>query len=490
MQAKGKTTAKPEAKTPTKSDNKSTVTKDTAKPAATKSNTTTPKPATKEAAKTTTKETPRSTNTSALPSKQNSKATLDVKKNETKPSPDMTRNKNTQASSLTNKKTETKSMTTPKPAEKKLEAPKVDQKDTRTEKTNNKTSTNIEHINVKNSKEKDDISVKHPQTERAETKDKEIKDTMKEDLEQSMLSKNEIKSDTQTMNLLNDERSDNRHKFDLNKLRIERTEFFPEIRISSNHKLTFQPNEDIEVKDSKNSKENKETENQINDISQNNYEKEQEKEKEISIKLKKELHTKTYLINRRDELYEESHPPGKILNRFISPEKTIKGISIFSKYNMEDLFSSSHKENRNKVLFDKNFMYHQSSNSKTSTSPFKNTLKKTEHLNYLKELKNGYAFNSDLSGLLVPPNAMAKNTLLSTDNIFNREYNNILELQKIGGGISTKSSTTLNKFSTKKKSLLETNYLPFSPVSYKRDRGMSNKGADMYVKLFDKIRKK
>ena len=161
------------------------------------------------------------------------------------------------------------------------------------------------------------------------------------------------------------------------------------------------------------------------------------------------------------------------------------------------------------------------------------------HLEYLKELKAKYKEKPDLSNITVPANTLTKEALLSPDLAFSKEYKNILEKQKLkltgniynsNNLIKGSNTSNLNKYSnnlfntrnkksnistilSKKKQGLNiqrantnTDYVndkfykgfkANTTKTYTKDscynatkdsKGLTTKGADMYVKFCERMK--
>lgn len=539
----------PAAKTPAKTtaattpNNKSTAEpKQTPKPSTTKlpdANKSTAKP---PASKTTTTNAPTtkpsSTNQSALQSQKNSKSTLNTKtttKVEAKPNQpnDDKSLKNQDSKTLTTKKTETKPVSKDSAHDKKSEAQKsaVPKKLDLPPEKEKKPPTPKEPLTSRSKKEKEndtkssnidsipkqiDTKTKSPEKKKDKGEEESVKEN-KTDLEKSIISNADLKSILPTTNLekLNSELlKPTKPGFESHKLHIEKTSFFPETIMTVKQPKKELISENTQIPSPKKDSEMNQKSiiipklenishiqndkmplymNKIddNDKTEDNFTANSiQVDPDEIIHTKTQLFTKTYLLNPNTNTYTninyDNLPRGRLMGKIISPnKKTTNGISIFSKYNLDHLFTANIPGNKNRVFFDKEFSYQQLSLTQVKEkSPFSN-MNKSEHLNYLKELKNGYKANSDYSGILVPPNALTKNSLLSSENIFTREYNNILELQKLTSEVPKTSALTKKLNMTKRKILKTTS----SPLISRDEKSMMNKEADMYVNFFDKIRK-
>jgi hypothetical protein len=464
----------------------------------------------------------KSTTNSSLPSKQNSKATLDIKKNESsKPTVSNTKQptRNENNNTITPQKTEktiktTKTDTTNKITSKDLK--KVEVTDTKgtiekekeqenvtfsntiQPKEGNKTTDNVGFVNnkstvqqqVKNQNLGDDKSkpqpskidkIETPRTINSKPSHKTLdfqktNENLNSNNQQKPSELENSKSIIQQPPLetpksveaseqkIIDSKSNKPYIspkiFNLSQLIITRTEFFPEVIAQHKQSITREKQEET--------------------FNLNKYDSDTLNDTNIII-LRKNLVTKTYLHQRI--ITENTKAFNNTRKLVISPIQNQKGISIFSKYNLDHLFTTNTPTSKVRVYFDKDFTQQYNSGTRKEISPFTN-LSKNDHLMYLKDLKNGQKSNTDFTGLLVPANTLTKQSLLSTENIFTKEYHHILEMQRLNNDINDKSIIS------KKLNLSKSKLMNDSSFSLKKDKGLSNKGADLYVKFFDKIRKK
>ena len=521
-----KVETKPDNKTTTKSDTKTTTTLKT-------------DPKTSATAKTSAQ--PSKTN-SSLPSNQNSKATLDVKK--------ATENLESQKSQIKDNasvasKTVSKANVKQSPKKVEVKKPKVSEKkevkqDAPSTKqiptTEKSTKSNTEIKQQKNDHEQEnEISVKNDdlmsklhtesiidkdKTERIEKLDKVDKSEQqspstrnKPDQRNLIVSEStmEIRSikekqifTSNNTNLFNDNKS---HKFDSNKLLIEKVPTFDTQIITKNEKetkTTINEKSIFPIKESK-----LEADSIQPPSSPENY-----------IVLKKSLKCKTFLLPKLKSNKSEDDPFITLKSntlqgskRIVSPQSK-QGVSVFSHYKTaleNSLFSSTKSpKNKFKVFFDSEFnqseqVYNnESKQNMSSTFPFPRiNSTNNEHANYLKELKQSKNNQTELGNLLNPANSSIKSSLLSPDNKFYREFKNVLERQKFQFEplLAKKPTSNLaasNKLSFKQRVInankkLSTkddliDYNTNNVNSFKKNIGMTSKGADLYVKLNDKIR--
>jgi hypothetical protein len=463
MQAKGKAPAKAEpAKTtaPAKADPKKDV---PAKPTGT---------ATPKDPKTNTN----SKAGSSMPSAQNSKATLDVKKKE---NDSKTLNSQPSTAKLANN-------TTPPPATPKKQEPKVEVEQKKEEVSAVKAPTE---------------SIKQVEPEPTEKKVAETKlEAPQKKIERS---------------------------FDTTKFTVENVEFFPSYTPVISKKVD--PPALIETKIEKPVESPTITDTKVEPIKQEIPQVSQtfpaqevaEVEKIPPPKLEKEVKAvqalkivrksinKNFLI-RHKKPENTRNDQRALYNKLVSPKQK-QGVSIFSNYHsvLESLmtadthqFLQSPNERSSKVMFDKNFNADMNENFNVivSSPHLRNPNSKiiADQINYLKSLKQSKLSMKSEPSLLVPSNTITKSAILNSDTNFENEYKSILDRQKLNSKNQKIMSSTVGKVSFAQKAMISSQKLEgrfkgsstitISPEDSLKKKGLSSKGADLYMKLNDKVR--
>lgn len=306
--------------------------------------------------------------------------------------------------------------------------------------------------------------------------------------------------------------------FDITNFKIENAEFFPSYTPVVKKKLIEPPKDIVEEKQKTIQVENsiKQEEPIVAPIPSATLESpktptqtsENESKPVQIIKTIRKTINKTFLI-RRTRPENTRNDQRALFNKLVSPKQK-PGVSIFSNYHsvLESLMTAdtnqtfqSPNERTSKVMFDKNFNADsiESSSIVVSSPHLRNPNSKiiADQINYLKTLKQSKLSIKSEPSLLVPSNTLTKSAILSSETNFENEYKSILDRQKLNSKNQKVLSSTVGKVSFAQKAMISSqklegrfkgNTLSLPPEDSLKKKGLSSKGADLYMKLNEKVR--